>query len=327
MNKLPERVEEFLGYLLDSGKSKETEKAYRNDLELFFRYMVHRRGMVEGSRKLVEDIVLENYNLDDDFIKSIQYTDLLAFNSYLGRSRDNSNSTKARRIMCLKSLYKYLFDEIELVEKDIARKMKAPKIEKRNPKFMTLEETQQLTQKVLEDTDNKFYERDICIMAILLNCGIRLSELVGINISKVDLINKRMTVIGKGNKERTVYLNDTVIKAIEDYLAVRNNDSIDNLPEEDRDALFVSRNHRRLSNRSIQRIVKEYIGEAGLNIDKFSTHSMRHTAATLMHKYGKVDIRTLQKILGHESIQTTTIYASVDDEECYQAVSSMPKFM
>ncbi len=165
-------------------------------------------------------------------------------------------------------------------------------------------------------------ERNFAMITLLLNCGMRLSELVGINISDIDFDENKLNVIGKGNKERTIYLNNACIKAINAYLAVRPRDGV---KFNSRDALFLSEQKRRISNRSVQYIVKNELRLAGIEkYDKYSVHKLRHTAATLMYKYGNVDIRALQELLGHESISTTEIYTHVDNDQIRNAVESNP---
>jgi integrase/recombinase XerD len=192
--------------------------------------------------------------------------------------------------------------------------LESPKINSRHPVYLTLEESKQLLSSI--DGENK--ERDYAIITLFLNCGLRLSELISIDINKIN--NDKLTVIGKGNKERTVYLNSACIDAINNYLKVRPTD--DNV--KDKNALFLSERKRRISKRAVQYLVKKYIGISNLDTEKYSPHKLRHTAATLMYKYGKVDIRSLQQILGHENISTTQIYTHLDDETLRNAINANP---
>ncbi|CCJ33824.1 Probable integrase/recombinase [Caloramator australicus RC3] len=191
--------------------------------------------------------------------------------------------------------------------------MESPKINKRHPVYLTLEQSKRL----LDSIKGRNKERDFAIITLFLNCGLRLSELVSIDISKIK--GDTLTVVGKGNKERTVYLNKACIKAINSYLAVRPKDGV-----VDKDALFLSERKKRIDKRTVEKLVKKYIVSAGLLNDKYTPHKLRHTAATLMYKYGKVDIRALQHILGHESVSTTQIYTHIDDEILRDAVKSNP---
>jgi site-specific recombinase XerD len=201
------------------------------------------------------------------------------------------------------------------VDENPALNLESPKISRRNPTYLTLDESKSLLRAV----DGKNKERDYCILTLFLNCGLRLSELCGINISNIK--GDILTVIGKGNKERTVYLNNACMKAIEDYLSVRSKNLHKII---DKDALFISKNWTRLNKRTVEMMLKKYLKAADLDTDKYTPHKLRHTAATLMYKYGNVDIRSLQKILGHENLSTTQIYTHVDDEKLREAINSNP---
>lgn len=208
----------------------------------------------------------------------------------------------------MKSYFAYKVARGELKDNPAAE-LKAPKREKRLPVYLNLDESREL----LKDIAGKYAIRDKAILTLFLNCGLRLSELVGIDRS--DIRGDTLQVIGKGNKERTIYLNKTCLSALTAYLDTRTDTD---------KALFLSERKQRISNRTVQTLVKRHIGAAGLDTKKYSTHKLRHTAATLMYKHGHVDIRALQAILGHESISTTEIYTHVDDEQLRTAVNSNP---
>ena len=192
------------------------------------------------------------------------------------------------------------------------------------PKYLSLEQSQKLL-KVADSTDNRNYKRDFAITTLFLNCGMRLSELVGINIRDIDFDENKMTVIGKGNKERVIYLNKSCINAINDYLASRPAPSLIRRDSKNSDkALFLSEQKKRISNRTVQLIITKELEAAGLDTKKLSVHKLRHTAATLMYQYGNVDIRALQELLGHESIATTEIYTHVSNEQVRNAVERNP---
>ena len=186
------------------------------------------------------------------------------------------------------------------------------------PKYLTLEQSQNLL-KVAYDSPKESNERDYCMLTLFLNCGMRLSELRGINTN--DIHGTTLTVIGKGNKERTIYLNDACLEAINDWMDKRATLKIK--PEAEK-ALFVSKRGTRISCDMIQITIKRLLEEAGIDTNIYSVHKLRHTAATLMYKYGKVDIRNLQMILGHQSVSTTQIYTHVDDEALQRAIESNP---
>lgn len=312
---LPECLNEFLNYLNTiKGKSKNTINGYKYDLSMFFKFIKLYRGYVK------DDIDFEQIpinDIDEKLIKKIKLSDLYAFISFTENYRNNGSYARARKVASLKSFFKYLYNKAKIIEENPALELETPKINKRNPIYLSLDESKLLLSCI--DGENK--ERDYCIITLFLNCGLRLSELCSIDISKIKA--DTLTIIGKGNKERTVYLNAACLKALHNYLPIRlrKNNKLD---EKDKDALFISRNNRRINKRSVELLVKKYISKAGLDYQKYSPHKLRHTAATLMYKYGNVDIRSLQKILGHENISTTQIYTHVDDETLRQAVNLNP---
>lgn len=312
---LPEYLNEFLNYLgTIRGKSQNTLAGYKWDLSMFFRFLKLYKGYVK------EDIEFDQIpiaDIDENFIRKIKLSDLYAFISFTENYRNNSSYARARKVAALKSFFKYLHGKAKLIDENPAIELETPKINKRNPVYLTLEESKLLLSSI--DGENK--ERDYCIITLFLNCGLRLSELCSIDISRIK--EDTLTIVGKGGKERTVYLNTACLKAIRNYLFIRR--SKDNkVTPEDKDALFISKNYRRISKRSVELLVKKYISKAGLDSKRYSPHKLRHTAATLMYKYGSVDIRSLQKILGHENVSTTQIYTHVDDETLRHAVSLNP---
>ncbi len=213
----------------------------------------------------------------------------------------------------MKTFFNYLCNIKKIIDKNPCVGLEGPKLESRLPKYLQLDEALSL----LHSVDGEFKERDTAILTIFLNCGLRLSELVNINLC--DIKNNTLTIIGKGNKERSIYLNEACQKAIKEYMLVR---PIDNV--KDKNALFLSKQNKRISPRMVELLVKKYIQLAGLDTRKYTPHKLRHTAATLMHKYGNVDVLTLQQILGHESIATTQIYTHIDREDVKQALESNP---
>ena len=310
---IPECLNDFLNYLgTIRGKSKNTIDGYKVDLIMFFRFLKLYRGRVSNNQDF-ETIQIND--IDDNFIKRIKLSDLFAFISFAENYRNNGSYARARKVATLKSFFKYLHGKAKIIDENPALELESPKISKRNPIYLTLEESKAL----LNSIDGKYRERDYCIITLFLNCGLRLSELCGIDISRIK--GDTLTVIGKGNKERTVYLNSACMKAIRNYLMIRNQD-YDKI--KDKDALFISKNNVRINKRSVELMLKKYLGKADLDTDKYTPHKLRHTAATLMYKYGNVDIRSLQKILGHENVSTTQIYTHVDDEKLREAVRSNP---
>ena len=315
-NILPQCVTDFLNYLETiKAKSPNTIKGYKVDLTMFFRFLKLYKGIHKDDTMEFEEIPIND--IDNDFLRKIKLTDLYAFMSFLEKYRENSAYARARKVAALRSFFKYLQVKAKILDENLALELEKPKIDKRNPAYLTLEESKKLLRAI--DGPNK--ARDYCAITLFLNCGLRISELCSINISKIK--DDTLTVIGKGNKERTVYLNKACMEAINSYLNVRN-EYLDKIPLEHKDILFLNKDKKGISTRSIEVMVKKYIGKAGLDTDKYTPHKLRHTAATLMYKHGNVDIRSLQQILGHENISTTQIYTHVDNERLREAVKSNP---
>lgn len=218
--------------------------------------------------------------------------------------------TGARKIVSIRQFWKYLKTKAHVIDNNIAEELETPKLPKRIPKYLNLEESVHLLLECNKST------RDYCIITIFLNCGLRLSELASLNIEQIN--NDILSIVGKGNKERKIFLTPAAKKAINDWMHIRNSMNINS------DALFISRNHNRITTKAIQNVVKKYVISSGLDSKSISTHKLRHTAATLMYKYGKVDIRSLQQILGHESVATTEIYTHIDEHQLQSAVNSNP---
>lgn len=311
--KLPQQLNNFLNYLTTvKERSPNTMSAYKVDLVMFFRFLKLYKT------KLPKDIEFKEIDIsdiDDKFIRGIHLTDLFSFMAFLDNYRDNGSYAKARKVATLKSFFKFLYGKVKILDENPAIELESPKIKKRNPIYLTLEESKRLLSSI--DGTNK--ARDYCIITLFLNCGFRLSELCSIDISKIK--EDTLYVVGKGNKERTIYLNKACLKAIDEYLKVRNK-NLDKI--KDKDALFISRNNTRINKRTVELMLKKYLRKANLDEEKYTPHKLRHTAATLMYKHGDVDIRSLQKILGHENISTTQIYTHVDNEKLREAVSLNP---
>jgi Phage integrase family./Phage integrase, N-terminal SAM-like domain. len=308
---MPDIAIEFLNYIYTiQNRSEKTIKEYYYDLRTFLRYikLTKRPGYDDKDFELID---VRDITLDD--IKRVDLADLYSFMAYTSRIRSNTAVTRARKVACLRSFYKYLYAKAKVIDYNPAAELDSPKLVHRLPKYLNIDESIHL----LESVDGKNKERDYAILVLFLNCGLRLSELVGINLS--DIRGDTLTVIGKGNKERTIYLNKACTEAIKAYLRVRPVEGV-----KDKNALFLSERKQRISPKTVQYLVKKYIAAAGLDTRKYSTHKLRHTAATLMYKHGHVDIRALQAILGHESIATTEIYTHVDDEQLRRAVESNP---
>jgi len=307
----PAPMSDFLEYMLSiKGRSPKTVSEYYLDLRTFYRFLVI-RFRLSSTTDNFEEI---NTNLITlDILKKIKIMDLHAFIAFIDRERNNSNRTKARKIACIRSFFKYLYSIVKLIPENPALDLETPKKNSRLPVALTLDES----KGILTSISGSNEKRDYAIITLFLNCGLRLSELIGIDIDKIK--GDTLTVIGKGNKERTIYLNDVCVEAIENYLAVR--------PEANpghEKALFISNRKTRFTQRGVQHMVDKYLNEAGLAGKNYSPHKLRHTAATLMYQYGHVDIRALQELLGHESVSTTQIYTHIDKEQLRDAVKNNP---
>jgi site-specific recombinase XerD len=308
---LPIIAQDFLSYMdTIKGKSAKTIREYHYDLRSFFRFLKLHYRLIPLDSDLSTVSVTD---IDIDFIKKISLSDLYAYMSYLSLDKSNKVTSRARKVASLRSFFNFLSTKAKVLEVNPAKELESPKLGKRIPKYLNVDESKQLLNAI--DGDNK--ERDFAIITLFLNCGMRLSELISINLSQIK--DDKLTVVGKGNKERTIYLNLAAKTALNEYLRVRPNDNL-----KDKNALFLSEQRKRISPRTVQYIVKKYIIAAGLDPEKISPHKLRHTAATLMYQYGNVDIRSLQEILGHESVSTTEIYTHINKDQLKDAVNKNP---
>lgn len=313
----PGFLNSFLDYTATIlNKSQNTVKEYNYDLNTFLKYILYHFKMT--NEKDLKQISIRNMSLET--VSKITLDDIHSFLFYLTNTYNSKAATRARKVSSIRAFFNYLCNKAGLIEKNPAQNLETPKLDKRIPKYLTLDDSKKLLEAV-NDMDDRNKERDYAIITLFLNCGMRLSELVGINIKDINFNDQKLNVIGKGNKERTIYLNSACMNAVNKYLAVRPHD---NVKYDSKDALFLSERRERISNRTVQYIVKQELKRAGLDTNKYSVHKLRHTAATLMYKYGNVDIRALQELLGHESIATTEIYTHVDNSQIRNAVESNP---
>ena len=308
----PRVLVDFLGYMQTvKGKSPKTVDEYYMDLRTFFRYIKYTKKLVP------ENILFEEISINDvdiELLKTITLTDLYEYLNYLLVERKNKAATRSRKISSLKSFFNYLTNKVGLLQTNPTIELDMPKKKSALPKFLTLEQSIDL----LNCVNGPFKERDYCILTLFLNCGIRLSELVGINLSDIKS-DKTLRLTGKGNKERIIYLNDACLNAIEQYLNVRPRINL-----KDRNALFISKFNKRISPKTVQYIVKKYLARIELDQQGYSVHKLRHTAATLMYQHGEVDIRILKDILGHSNLGTTEIYTHISNKQIEKAVSANP---
>ena len=317
----PEYLNSFLQYSLTyKKKSPESVNQYNCDLTMFLRYMKYLFKLTdeEDFNKIkINDFTLEH-------LSKVTQENIHSFITYLSIKRNCGPATCARKISTIRIFFKYLTITAKLLKDNPAQNLETPKLNKRLPRYLTLEDSVKLLNLTYSDDNNENKERDFAIITLFLNCGLRLSELVGINISDIKFDDQKMTVIGKGNKERSIYLNKACIDAINAYLDVRPKEGIKKDKKDSDKALFLSSYKQRISKRTVENIVSKELARAGLDTTKYSTHKLRHTAATLMYKYGEVDIRALQELLGHQSISTTEIYTHVDNDQVRTAVESNP---
>lgn len=317
----PQILKDFLTYHETiKGHSPATVDEYFLDLRNFFRFLKIDRGLVPRSTDPAD---IEIRDVDLSFVASVTLNEVYDYLSYLSRdklvnqrSRNKefglSATSRARKIASIKSFYKYLTVKAKLIQENPVADLDSPKAPKTLPRYLSLDESKILLQSV----DGKNRERDYCIICIFLNCGLRISEIVGLNVS--DYHGDSLRVMGKGSKERVVYLNEATVSALEAWIALRKN-----LTPEHEPALFVSNRRTRMTRETVHSMVKKSLLKAGLDPTKYSSHKLRHTAATLMLQNG-VDVRTLQEVLGHEHLNTTQIYTHVDNSELRVAAAANP---
>lgn len=262
----------------------------------------------------IEDINISSMTSDE--LNNITVSDIYNFIFYASDERNNSDRARYRKISSLRSFFKYASRVAHIVKNDPTKDLDIPTPKKTLPKFLSLNESLRL----LEASDSADSKRDYCIITLFLNCGMRLSELIGINISDIDFHENRMKVLGKGNKERMVYLNKACVEALNEYLKIRRNI----LKAANEPALFISNQNKRISKRRVQQIVEKTLCDADLDGKGITTHKLRHTAATLMYQYGDADVLTLKELLGHASVSTTEIYTHLNNEIVRNAVESNP---
>lgn len=324
--KNPDFLNAFLDYSITIlNKSPNSVKEYNYDLSTFLKFIkLHFNLTKEEDFKSID---IEDMTIDT--IKKITLNDIHAFLAYLTNTYHSKAATRARKASSIRIFFQYLSqkaDDIYRIQNNPAQNLETPKLDKRLPKYLSLDDSKKLLD-VSSNEDNRNCERDHAILTLFLNCGLRLSELVGINLQDINFEDCKLNVIGKGNKERTIYLNKACMKAIADYLEVRPKEGVKKDKKLSDKALFLSERKERIGRRTVQYIVDKELSLAGLDTKRYSVHKLRHTAATLMYQYGNVDIRALQVLLGHESISTTEIYTHVDNEQVRNAVEKNPLAM
>lgn len=310
-SQLPQIVQQYLLYLeAIKGHSELSVIEYASDLRTFFRFIAKEKGLVSSD---TPDDEIDISPIDINFIKKITLNDAYKFLVYCKNVRKNNENTRARRVIAIRRFFIYITDNQGLLENNPMKNLDIPKSKKALPKYLTLEEAQRL----LSVIDGPYKERDYAIITLFLNCGMRLSELVSIDYNDIKA-DGSLVITGKGNKERTVYLNNACLKAIADYMKKRPNDGVKDK------ALFLSSRNQRISPKTVQHIVYSYLDKAGLGDRGLSVHKLRHTAATLMYQHGNVDLLLLKEILGHENLGTTEIYTHITQDAAKKAIDSNP---
>ena len=314
LNDCPEFLQDFLFYMETiKGRSPRTVDGYYIDLRSFIRFLMIDNSLVS------KDVEYKDIKIRDasfDLVKNATRKDAMRFLYEFQRNHDNEAKARSRKVSAIKSFYKYLTVSSGKIIENPMIDLETPKLKKTLPKYLTLEQSLEL----LTHVETNFTERDFCIVTLFLNCGMRLSELCGINLN--DIRDNQLKLLGKGNKERIVYLNNSCLEAIENYLHVLN--SGEKIKRVDKDALFLNRYGKRIAPRSVERIVEHCLKEAGLDGMGISPHKLRHTAATLLYQDAGVDIRVLKELLGHESLSTTEIYTHVSNRQIEDASNRSP---
>lgn len=292
------------------GHSRQTVDEYYLDLRNFFRFLKYDKRLVPNNSP-IETIAIDD--VDISFVRNVTLTDIYSYMNYLARDRGLNAASRARKVATIRSFYKYLTNKAKLLDQNPVQDLDSPRTKKALPKYLNLDESINL----LSAVDGKNASRDYCILTLFLNCGLRISELVSLN--KTDVRGDYLRVLGKGNKERVLFLNAACQKAIQDWLVDR-----DALTLLDENALFITlQNRRRITKAAVHKLVKKHLTAAGLDSTQYSSHKLRHTAATLMLQNG-VDVRTLQEVLGHDHLNTTQIYTHVDNDDLRSAARANP---
>ena len=313
----PPLLREFLFYLETiKGRSARTVDGYYIDLRTFLRYI--KAVKVEHHKQFAPESVRID-DLTNDDICSVTLTDIYAYLNYTIDTRSNQAATRARKVSSIRSFYNYITSKTDLLEVSPAKELDLPALRTSLPKFLSLEESLELMQTVSSAGN----PRDYCMITFLINCGMRVSELVGINIADLRKREKTLRLLGKGNKERIIYVNDACLEAFAVYEPIRTQLLV-NKKRTNEQALFLSRNGGRLTTRRVEQILEGYLRQAGLAGRGYSPHKLRHTAATLMYQYGGADVRVLKEILGHENLSTTEIYTHVSSQQMEKAIDSSP---
>ncbi len=317
---LPTLVREYASYkAVIQNSSEKTISEYLLDLRTFFRFLLAREKKIQPNTEEFEAIDISGIDLN--YIKNITTEDIYEFLMYADSVRGNMAAAKSRKLSAIKGFFKYLTVKRMMLEENPAANIESPKRAQSLPKFLSLEESLSLLDAVRNDTESPSRVRDFAIITLFLNCGMRVSELVGVDLNDVDRQLRSMSVTGKGNKQRIIYLNEACRDALSDYMNERLSEKYVKVNSP---ALFLSKRQQRISVKTVQWLVYKYLDLAGLESRHYSVHKLRHTAATLMYQSGNVDVRVLKDILGHEQLNTTQIYTHVSNRSMQEAMEHNP---
>ncbi len=327
----PKLLKDYLVYLqIVKNRSELTVLNYYTDLRSFLRFYKIKKGRASDDPAEFNNITISDITESD--LKSVDLMMAQDFLIFTKNEKDNHPKARYRKGVALRQFFKYLTNNKLLFEVSPLANLELPTPKPALPKYLTLEESVDMLSNI-KTPDQK---RDYCMVTFFLNCGMRLSELVGININDIRTTHDSsghevwtLKVIGKGSKERIIYLNDACVNAYTDYINPSETDNEKRSAAGNRDmtaktdALFLSRRNTRISNRRVQQIVEECLKASGLDNRGLSVHKLRHTAATLMYQNG-VDVRVLKEVLGHENLNTTQIYTHISNEQLENAMSKNP---
>ena len=314
----PKFLNNFLKYkrFIEFEAKTTTDQLYfalRTFLRYIKLYLYDNDKLETITRDEFQIIDVSNVTIKD--LKKINSFELEKYLKFLSDKLKNDNKTRNRKLASCKRLFEYLYVN-NLINYNPTKSMTSVRTEKRLPKYLNLDESKKLLSVTINSNQvNKI--RNYAITCIFLNCSIRLSELTGINLSdiKIDKTEKTIRIHGKGNKERLLYLNAAVCEAIKAYIEVR-----PKLGKEFKDynALFLSSQKKRISNRTVEQIIKDNLSKAlnkDLDVKEYKTHTLRHTGASLLYNENNVDIFILKRILGHKSLDSTQIYTHVSNKK------------
>lgn len=334
----PKFLNEFLDYTgTIQNKAKGTIIEYNYDLAHFFQFLEYRYNNDTLPEEIIDTIKLNNLTTKDgiklidirdlqlQYLKQITLQDIHAFLHFLKNEYDALPATLARKVASIRSFFSYICTIKQVLEQNPTLGLETPKMPKRLPKYLDLNDSLNLIKSASTESSNRSISkmcavRNVAILTLFLNCGLRLSELVNINIRDINFFDNILLITGKGDKQRSIYLNDACIQSINDYLKVRPKD----VHPSCQDALFISSIKKRISKRAIQQMLNNEIKKSNIQVQGITPHKLRHTAATLMFQYGQVDIRSLQKVLGHASVATTEIYTHVNNQQVREAINKNP---